>query len=101
MRRIVWICAFVLLGVGGTAFADDASWWTGPTMTGDWGGLRTTLADQGITFQAAELATFQANTGGVPHSNHNWAVASQFDLINEIDFGKLVGLKGFLIHSEF
>jgi porin len=96
-----WICVVALFGVGGPAAADDGSWLTWSMMSGDWGGLRTTLADQGITFQATELATFQANTGGVPHSNHRSAFASEFDLINEIDFGKLAGLTGFLIHSEF
>ena len=100
MKRFAWLCAVALLALARPALADDGPWWTWSTMTGDWGGFRTTLADRGITFQAGELATFQANTGGVPHSNHRSAFASQFDLVNEIDFGKLVGLTGFLIHSE-
>ncbi|HVI88956.1 MAG TPA: carbohydrate porin [Dongiaceae bacterium] len=101
MRRISGVCLVILLSLSGTAYADDGPWWTWSTMTGDWGGYRTTLADHGITFQGGETATFQTNTGGAPHSNHNSAFASQFNLTNEIDFGKLAGLTGFLIHSEF
>jgi porin len=101
MRGIGWICLAVLFGFVRPASADDDGWLTRSTLTGDWGGVRTTLADHGVTFESTELMTFQANAGGVPRSNHRTAFASQFNLINEIDFEKLAGIPGFVIHSEF
>ncbi|MFO0825224.1 MAG: carbohydrate porin [Gemmataceae bacterium] len=41
------------------------SFWTRPTMTGDWGGLRPRLQDRGVTFQGNVTQFFYGLDGGV------------------------------------
>lgn len=44
--------------------AEPSDFWHRDTLTGDWGGLRTALADQGVTISASYTAEVFANVQG-------------------------------------
>ena len=74
-------------------------WLHQSTMTGDWGGVRTSLEQQGITLRAHYLSETAANpTGGLEQSIK---YAQQIDFGADFDLDKLVGLPGGKIHLTF
>ena len=50
--------------VDGYLAAEKASWWERSTLTGDWGGLRTRLAEKGITLDVALIGVVQGVADG-------------------------------------
>ncbi|MBK8174370.1 MAG: carbohydrate porin [Rhodospirillales bacterium] len=73
-------------------------WLNGPSILGEWGGYRQQLDDLGITFGGFSGNAFFANaTGGARRS----ATAASFTQAwTDLDFEKLSGWTGFLIHTE-
>ena len=66
--------------------------WHQDTLTGDWGGLRTALADQGITFSATYTGEVFSNVqGGIKRgSTYDGEFQPQID----VDLEKLLGWQG-------
>lgn len=57
------------------------------TLTGDWGGLRNTLAAKGVTFDSNLVVTGQGVVdGGI---NHDWEVGGRGGILFKADTGKL------------
>jgi porin len=69
-----------------------SAFWHGDTLTGDWGGDRTWLADHGVTFSMTYTGDLQANTrGGIKQGAvYDSLLQPQVDL----DLEKLIGWKG-------
>ncbi len=64
-------------------------------LLGDWGGERTKLANEGVTFDFHYIADFLANPTGGNSTATAWnRVRGTVD----IDFGKLAGAKGLTFH---
>lgn len=65
------------------------------TLTGDWLGVRTSLAESGITFQADLTQFYMGNTtGGV---EREFRYAGHGDYVTNFDLGKLVGAQGLFV----
>jgi len=77
--------------------ADGLSdWLMQPTMTGDWGGLRTSLKDAGITVRSFYWDEFASNPrGGKSQGQSN---AQQFGLLADFDMGKIASISGGTFH---
>ena len=76
-----------------------ASIWTSPTFTGDWGGLRTRLADEGITFNVQYTAEGWSNvTGG---ESTGTVYTGLMSLQGNVDLQKLVGWQGASISTRW
>lgn len=73
-------------------------WIKGPSVLGDWGGYRQKAEDLGFTFSGFSATDLLTNTSG--GERKSFAAANSTLLALDIDFEKLVGLPGFLIHSE-
>ncbi len=68
------------------------------TLTGDWGGARSRLHDQGISLHADYVGEWLHNsTGGKRHAT---AYADQIHLGAAFDFGKLWGWHGGSLHVD-
>ena len=88
MRK--YIVLLVLAFSAGDIFADDVS--PNQGVTGDWGGLRTKLYQDGVDFQLGFVTEAAYNvTGGDSNLLRN---ADQFAFGVTLDTDKLVGLKG-------
>lgn len=73
----------------GTAKPD---FWHQQYLFGDWGGTRTELANEGVTFDFNNIGDLQYNaTGG---ESHHVAYFGRFRLSTDIDFNKLSGFDG-------
>jgi porin len=76
-----------------------ASIWTSPTLTGDWSGLRTRLADDGITFNVQYAAEVWSNvTGG---ESTGTVYTGSMSLQGNVDLQKLVGWQGASFSSRW
>jgi porin len=73
-------------------------WIKGPSVLGDWGGYRQKAEDLGFTFSGFSATDLLTNTSG--GQRKSFAAANSTLMALDIDFEKLVGLPGFLIHSE-
>ncbi len=72
--------------------------WHRDTMTGDWGGLRTTLANMGITFTANYYGEVFANVqGGIKRGA---TYDGMFEPQVDVDLDKLLGWKGGSFHAS-
>lgn len=72
--------------------SSQASIWTSPTFTGDWGGLRTRLANEGITFNVQYTAEGWSNvTGG---ERTGTVFTGLMSLQGNVDLQKLLGWPG-------
>lgn len=68
------------------------SLWERDTLTGDWGGLRTTLAEHGVAAEAVYTGeTWSTLSGGL---HHHTRYLDNLDLTLTLDAEKLVGWKG-------
>lgn len=65
---------------------------TPSTLTGEWGGLRTKLRDDGVDLTAGYVSEFAANVQG--GERHDATETGQFSFGATIDTDKLLGLKG-------
>ena len=81
------------------AGSTPASIWTSPTLTGDWGGLRTRLADDGITFNGQYAAEVWSNvTGG---ERTGTVYTGLMSLHGNVDLQKLVGWQGASVSTQW
>src|SRR5258707_15897122 len=77
---------------------DPANFWTRPTLTGDWGGLRSYLDRNGITFTFNYTNDFLANVrGGLKRGAVGLGV---FQPQMDVDLQKLMGWEGGRIHTH-
>jgi porin len=94
-------CLFALCSAAEAQTMDQlfADWMQQPYMTGDWGGLRTKLADEGILLRAHYLSETAGNpTGGLRQGTQ---YAQQIDFGADLDLGKLIDLQGGTVHVTF
>lgn len=63
-----------------------------PTLTGDWGGLRTKLSDAGINITSGYTNELSANVSG--GTRHDVTAPGQFFIGTTLDTDKLFGLPG-------
>ena len=84
--------------------ADSAAndWMSGETLTGDWGGLRTDLAEKGITFDIDATMIFQNNAHGGANTTNAMRLSGSNDIEIGLDFGKMGLWEGgsLLLHAE-
>ena len=78
----------------------EKGWLAGNHATGDWGGLRTTLEEQGITFEGGFVADFLALTHGGASGGGNWDYAGYTYLGVDFDLGTLASLPGLSFYVE-
>jgi len=76
-----------------------ASIWTAPTFTGDWSGLRTRLADEGITFNAQYAAEVWSNVTG--DESTGTVYTGVMGLQGNVDLQKLVGWQGASVYTRW
>jgi porin len=70
--------------------------WHRDSLTGDWGGARTTLADDGIAFSMTYTGDHQANVqGGIRRGG---VYDSLFEPQVDLDLNKLAGWQGAIAH---
>jgi porin len=70
-----------------------------PYLTGDWGGERTRLAQEGVTFRGFIFSEFAGNpTGGILQGT---ALASEISLGTDVNFGKLMNSGAGTLHFTF
>src|SRR6516162_7284348 len=100
-----WTCGIAALAalffVGQAHAQDDffSDWLQQPYMTGDWGGVRTKLEDEGISLRAHYISETAGNpTGGLQQATQ---YAQQIDFGADLDLEKLAKLKGGQIHVTF
>lgn len=73
-------------------------WMKGPSALGGWTGYRQKLEDAGISLSGFSVTNIMGNvTGGTRRST---AAANFTALALELDFTKLAGLPGLLVHAE-
>jgi porin len=113
-RQLAIVAAFaghalIAVGLLSAAGAGTAAWgqapsgpttniWTQPTLTGDWGGLRSTLERHGITFSLAYTNDLLANVHG--GSRRGAADVGLFQPQMDVDLGKLWGWNGGLFRAS-
>lgn len=98
--RAVGVAMLALAAAGAGAAPVRAqslqSWLTQPTMTGDWGGVRTSLAKEGVQIHGAFTAQYGADVAGGKSTGADYA--QQVTLGTDIDLQKLVGWQGASFH---
>lgn len=60
-----------------------------PGLTGDWGGARTKLAEEGISFNVEVLQFMQGNAHGGKDTNHAISYSGSSDYILQLDTGRM------------
>lgn len=96
-KRFLNVMGVLLALVAGPTLADGPDF-AHTTLTGDWGGARTQMSNQGIDLNLYYTGDFAHNfTGGDRHSS---AYASEFDFVGALDLNKLLGWKGGSFHIE-
>jgi carbohydrate-selective porin OprB len=78
-----------------------ANWWSGKYATGNWFGVRDTLADHGLTVTgSAREIYFGQVAGGLPNqSQSNWINEEKIKFI--YDFKPVFGISGLTIESSW
>jgi porin len=100
VRLLGALYVFVMFALCSIVQADEqGSWWSWPTVDGNWGGYRHTLSDLGLSFSGSSINDLQGNVSGGYRKAYAFADTSLFAL--DIDFEKLARLQGFLFHAEF
>ncbi len=106
-RKCLAVLAILLLGTVSMAQTTapagyGGSWTEWPKMTGDWGGVRSSLADKGITLDIDYVQVLQGNAHGGRDTNNAFRASGTNDLEMTLDFGKMGLWKGasLLFHAE-
>ncbi|WAH60779.1 carbohydrate porin [Pseudomonas silvicola] len=95
MKRVPFACIAIACGIWGvsdqaladSAFASQSRW-----MTGDWGGLRTDLLQQGVDIKLGYIGeTATLLRGGYSGAGHPTRYTDQFSIGADIDLQKLWG----------
>lgn len=81
--------------------APQAGWLERDTLTGDWGGARTWLKEQGIMLKPRLTQYYQGMTSG--DDDHGFEYGGKADLMVNADLGKLGFWNGFsmTVHAEY
>ena len=98
--RGVFVClsAFFLSSTNVTA--DDHSFWDQKYLTGDWGGVRTQLEEEGVTLGGSYEMGYSKNTrGGVDTAGDS--NKQRFTLNADFDFEKLFEWKGARVFFQY
>ena len=79
--------------------AQSESFWTRETLTGDWGGTRTALADHGVEIGLEYTGeTLGVLSGGLERGT---TYEGRADLSLDVDLDKLTGWQGATFHATF
>jgi porin len=97
---VAGLCAIPLVTQAETSDANTSldlqtnqpSLWNQQYLFGDWGGERSRLAEQGITFDLNNIGDFQADVTG--SQSHHGAYFGRFRASTDIDFNKLADFDG-------
>lgn len=89
-RSIVYTLGILATMTGSVVHADGFP--ANQYITGDWGGERAKLADEGVTFKLGYFSEGAKNTSG--GKRHTTAYADQFFLGSYFDLDKLIGWRG-------
>jgi porin len=81
---------------GAQETAKPAGFWERDTLTGDWGGLRSSLEDAGIKLGAIETSEVLANVAGGAKTGTIYDGRTELDL--DLDLDKLAGWGGATVH---
>src|SRR5690242_5377739 len=74
-------------------------WWDGKYMTGNWFGVRDTLADHGVSLKAEyQGVLYGVVAGGVQDGRATWDQQLKFGLT--LDLEKMIGINGLSIFTE-
>lgn len=74
--------------------------WTSPTLTGDWGGVRSDLKEAGLNFELLYNQQYQQNSRGGLRVHHGYRLSGSYDLHGEVDFGKMKLFQGLSFFME-
>ena len=97
--RIATLCLLALLMMSRLPWAQEQGpWRTWSTFTGDWGGYRQTLADEGVVVSGSTIVDLLGNVSGQARA---FAPANASLVAVDADLEKLLGLKSLLFHTEF
>ena len=106
-RLVAWTVAFApglfagcVGDIGASAWAQTTAddLWTRPSLSGDWGGLRSTLERNGVTFAFNYTNDFLANVrGGIGRGAIGLGA---FQPALDLDLGKLAGWDGGHFHTH-
>jgi porin len=80
------------------AFANPALAADSATLTGDWGGVRTSLADNGVTLRADATGYAQGVVAGGP--DRRWDGSGRADVFIDVDSGRLGLRDGSGLHTH-
>ena len=80
------------------ASGTSPSFWDQQYMFGDWGGKRSWLADQGVTFDFNNIGDFQADVSG--SQTHHATYFGRFRASTDLNFRKLADFDGELFASS-
>ena len=81
-----------------TTAESPPTWAEGPALTGDWGGVRTILADRGFApYATYSIEGFGAAGKGID-DGEDWTSVLEFGF--DVDAEKLVGLPGGSLHAS-
>lgn len=75
------------------------NWLTQSTMTGDWGGLRTRLSQDGFNFRGSYIGEYAYSFSGGRRIGGDYA--QQFAIGMDVDMGKVAGWTGGIFHISF
>ncbi len=74
-------------------------WWRWERMTGEWGGVRPQLENQGFMFGGG--FTFDDSHGGIGGIRRRWAARGLLNLELTVDLEKLMGLEGGTFYTDY
>jgi len=73
-------------------FIGSQEWWDGPTLSGDWWGIRNYLDDGGVELSASYTNNIAGNPTGGKSRGFTYTDNTSFGV--QLDFGKMVGWQG-------
>ncbi len=80
------------------AIAEEKNLWERDTLTGDWGGTRSELADQGIEIGLAYVGEAMGDVSG--GMKRGWSYEGRAELSLDLDLEKLLGWQGGTAHAS-
>jgi porin len=102
---LIFVCAVFIPAFGQESNSTTSSsnlvanWWNQDTLTGDWGGARSSLAERGVSFSGFwDNAYFADPSVGNSHGNTGAGDWSRIRGTLDIDMGKLAHIKGLSFH---
>lgn len=101
-RKGLWLSLGVFLLItffNLTVSAEEStSVWKRKNLGGDWGGIRTTLEENGVRFYLSQTGFYQGSFEG--DGDDDWRFGARADLLLDVDTGKLGLWDGGGIHSH-